>query len=116
MDFSADGRSSRTPEGQFSLDVLSSTRVWFTLGIAGLDGYCSLFPKDCSGTMMLAVAAEGREPAGFLLGAAPACRERGVGGDTQRSMAWQSFENRYHIVSIRSPGFYFLPAGFPPGL
>ena len=49
VDFSADGRSSRTPEGQFSLDVLTSMRVWLSLGAPCLDGYRSLFPNDCSG-------------------------------------------------------------------
>ena len=49
VDFSDDGRSSRVPEGQFSFDVLTSTRVRLSLGVACLDGYRSLFPNDCSG-------------------------------------------------------------------
>ena len=49
VDCSADGRSGRTPEGQCSLDVLTSMRVRLSLGVAGLDNYRSLFPNDCSG-------------------------------------------------------------------
>ena len=49
VDFSADGRSSRVTEGQFSFDVLTSMRVWLSIGAACLDGYRSLFPNDCSG-------------------------------------------------------------------
>ena len=48
MDFSADRMSIKIPY-KFSLDVLTSTSVWLSPGVASLDGYRSLFPNDCSG-------------------------------------------------------------------
>ena len=87
MDFSADGRSSRTPEGQFSLDVLNSTRVWLSLGVACLDGYRSLFPNDCSGNDDVGSSSRG-QGASRLPTRSCVSLQGERGGDTQHSMAW----------------------------